>query len=147
METQSNAKKIMYLVLMILFVSSVNGVNTIDLNEPVIENQSINNYNWLVEKANNYDIIQYIGKHYNLISVEVEDYKVVLDFENNQLNEIRDFNNESVDLELHFTRDDIIYLMDNWQKMTDFDKIKFLLRSDMKIADIITFSAIAMSMR
>lgn len=147
METQSNAKKIMYLVLMILFVSSVNGVNTIDLNEPVIENQSINNYNWLVEKANNYDIIQYIGKHYNLISVEVEDYKVVLDFENNQLNEIRVFNNESVDLELHFTRDDIIYLMDNWQKMTDFDKIKFLLRSDMKIADIITFSAIAMSMR
>jgi len=144
METKSNAKKVMYMVLMILFMSGVNATS-IDLNEPVstVENQ----YSQLTNQVNQYEVVSYISKHYDLISVEVDGYKVVLDFENNKIKEIKEYNNEIVDLELSFTRDDIIYLMENWQTMTTFEKIKFLLRSEMPIKDIITFSGIAVSMR
>lgn len=144
MENKSNAKSIMYMVLMILFMSGVNATS-INLNEPVSTTE--NQYSQLTEKVNQYEVVSYISKHYNLISVEVDGYKVVLDFENNKIKEIKEYNNEFVDLELNFTREDIIYLMDNWQNMTAFDKIKFLLRSEIPIKDIIIFGGIAVSMR
>lgn len=142
METKNKARNVMYMVLMIIFISGVNA-QTIDLNEPVEENK----FSPLVDKINEYDIVNSIARHYNLISVEIENYTVVLEFEGNKLKEIRESQDEVVDLELHFSRDDVEYLFNNWESMSTFERIKFFLRSEMSIKDIINFSAIAMSVR
>ncbi len=137
---------------MIIFIGGVNATNTvIDLNEPINEIQETQ-YSYLIEQINQFDIVKYISRHYNSVSVEIQDYnnesfKVFVDFEENKIKKISENETQTVDLELYFSREDIIYLFENWEKISTFEKIKFFLRSEMPIKDILTFSAIAMSVR
>lgn len=140
METSTKTtKSVMYLLLAIIFIGTANA-QTIDLNTQ-------NPYQGLTDKINEYPAVEYIAQRYDLVSVEVDDYKLILDFENNKLKEIREFNNELVDLELTFTRDEITYLIDNWQEMGIFDRLNFFLKKDVPIQDIISFASYMVGMR
>jgi len=130
-------KPIMYLIILILLTNTMSA-ETINLNEEE---------NPIIKQINSYEIISEIAKEYDNISIEVENYKAVLIFNESKLKEIQEYNNQTTDLNIKLSREDIIYLMENWNKMSQFDKIKFLIKTNLPIDDVLTFSGIAMGTR
>ena len=145
MEQRNNAKKMLCWMLFLVFASVGANAQTVDLNKPV--NEEPNVFSPLVKEINKYEIIKGIANNYDLISVSIDGYVFVLEFEGEELKEIREYSNEDVDLELYFSKEDVEYLFNNWQSMSDFDKIMFFLRTEMPVKDIMTFGAIALSVR
>jgi len=142
----SNNKKIVFMFVLLTFVSSVVAESTIvDFLDKDI---SMQDYTYLVPLANSYEVTKHIANKYDSIAINVtdDDYRVILIFENGELKEIKE-SQEVSDLEFKITKYDIIYLMENYKSMTAFDKVKFLIQHDVPIRDIITFSGIAMGMR
>jgi len=142
----SNNKKIVFMFVLLTFVSSVVAESTIV--DFIDKDISAEEYAYLVPLANNYEVTKHIANKYDSIAINVtdDDYRVILIFENGELKEIKE-SQEVSDLEFKITKDDITYLMENYKSMTAFDKIKFLIQHDVPIRDIITFSGIAMGMR
>lgn len=142
MMSSNKIKSVMYWVLTAIFVSGVNG-QVIDLNEP----QEVNENSLLIENINKHEAIKYVAQKYQKIAITIEDYKVILIFDDDKLINIKEYGSEEVDLELYFSREDITYLFENWESMDMFDKFKFLLRSEMPIMDVMTFGGMLMTMR
>ena len=140
--SSNKIKSVMYWVLTAIFVSGVNG-QVIDLNEP----QEVNENSLLIENINKHEAIKYVAQKYQKIAITIEDYKVILIFDDDKLINIKEYGSEEVDLELYFSREDITYLFENWESMDMFDKFKFLLRSEMPIMDVMTFGGMLMTMR
>ena len=151
MDSNINIKNVMMLLLVLVFTaSSVNASATvIDLQT---NNEPEPNYQNVVELINQYDIVELVANNYNSIAVNINDttenFSVVLNFGDGKLQNISDYDGSVVDLSLSFTRDDVKYLMNNWESMSKWDKVLYLINNtDMPIKDILTFSGIAMGVR
>lgn len=134
-------KTAMYFVLLILLTSTINAT-TIDLSEETQPNQD------LIKKINQYDIVSEIAKEYDAIGVKIDDYKVVLVFDNQTLKQIKENSNQITDFNINITIWDALNLYINRNKMDSFDKLKYISQhSDMSEEDILTLSGIAMGVR
>jgi hypothetical protein len=140
--SNQNLKQLMYLILMISLVSGVTA-NTINLNSAPVENV----YSPLVEEINNYVAIKSISKHYETISISIDNYSIILDFEDNKLKEIRENHNEITDLHLSLSKEDAIYLLDNWQNMSYFERFKYVFKACDSISDALILGSITVSLR
>jgi hypothetical protein len=142
----AKTKTIMYVVLLILFTSTIHA-EPIDLNDNKQPNQD------LIDKINSYDIVKEIAREYNCISINITDktqndnYKIVLAFKENKLHSIEEYSNQTTDLSINLTRDQINDLLSNYKSMSWLDKIKFIINSDIPISDAIKLSGIAMGVR
>lgn len=141
-----NAKQLIIMFVMLTFVSGVSAGNVVDMQ--MQSSEQPNQYDWIKNKLNEYPLVKHISNSYNSIAVNIdkEDFRLVLKFNQSGISEILE-SEENVDLELNISREDITYLLENYENMTVFDKLKFLVQHDIPVKDIMTFSGIAMAMR
>ena len=128
-------------MLIVLFTLLTSGTfaQTIDLNDknPVID------YDKTITHINQYDLVKPIAVKYQDISIKLDDIQIILEF--NQTNLVNMYESDKVaQLNLEFSKEDVIYLFDNYKTMSNFDKFKFMIRQDMSFRDIMFFSSIAM---
>ena len=121
----------------------------IDLRQnPETENQ----YEPYVRIINNHPATKHVAKNYDKINIVIIDdnmsYSYVLDFDDTMLENIRVSDNETCDTQIIISRKNLNDLINNWDNMSSMEKIKFTFNKvDMPINDILTFGAIAISMR
>ncbi len=139
--TFTTPKTTMYAILLICLISSVSATEIIDLN-----NQKDTKYDNLISKANQYSAIHKLATHYNNISLSIDNYSVLLEFEQNNLTKITETNLKG-DLNLQLSKQDIIYLLDNYKTMSYFEKFKFLVMACDNPFQVLTLSSIAMDLR
>lgn len=139
-------KQIMMIFIMLTFVSGISAQNVVNLH---MESTKVSNqYVWIKNKINQYPLSKEISRAYDSISINIhnENFRVVIKFDDEGVSEIIQ-SDEVSDLNIDITREDIIYLFNNYDDMTSMDKIKFLINHNIPIKDILTFSAIAMGMK
>ena len=135
-------KKLLYFVLILSLISGINAT-AIDLNDNGMDMA----YSNLVNEINKYPAIHSISKYYNTIALSIDNYSVVLEFKDSKLQEIRNNNNEIVDLELSLSKQEADYLLDNWKTMSYFSRFKYVFKACENPSDALILGGIAMSFR
>ncbi len=128
-------KPVIYLVIIMLLTTGVNA-------------QSINlNQNSVIDNVNEYEIVKHIAAEYDSILISIDDYEVVLIFSDTKLTKIEQYSNQEYDFKVTLDREQVDYLLNNYEKMSIFDKFKFLISTDIPFKDVMTLSGIAMEVR
>jgi hypothetical protein len=135
-------KQAMYIILLICLISSVTATEIIDLNtqsqEPL--------YSDLISKANTYPAVHKLGQQYNNISLTIDNYSILLEFENTNLIKITETDLKG-ELNLKITKSQILYLIENYQSMNYFQRFWYLFKICESPKDALTLSGIAMGLR
>jgi hypothetical protein len=145
MNNKIDFKKFAFVFVLLTFVSSAHaGVVVEYLNQEPIED---NFYNVYMDLANQHETVEHIAKHYDTIAMNFvdKDFRLVVEFSDDSIIDIRE-SFEMADLELDITYDEMLYLMDNYQDMSSFQKIRFIIAHDIPPKDALTLGSIAVSM-
>lgn len=147
-------KSLLCTILMIVFTSTnAFSLQEIDLNMHNVEIKEVEHikeseFEELRILINQYSIVRDFAREYNSMSFTLDNETIIIELDKNigitQLRSISKDEEFETDLNIRLSRDEVIYLLENYHTMDRFEIIKFILRSEMRLRDILTISSIAL---
>lgn len=133
----------MYFILIISLVSGVSA-QTINLNE---DNENLK-YKNVVKQVNEYPVaIENISNYYQTIAISIDNYSIVLELEGKKLKEIRNNYDELTDLSLSLSKEEALYLLENYKSMSFFERFKYIFKAYDDPRDALILGGISMGFR